>query len=416
MTEPVCKFELAQGPTVEAVALNQVKRLWHRVLSDNSATGGKKQKKGAKEFDWSKASFGHFVLKIAYVGTKYHGLAFQDPAACPNCPTVESRLFEALVKAYLIKDRQSCNYSRCGRTDKGVHAAGNYIALNLRLKPKKGFQGDEGDYDYPTMLNARLPPDIRVLASAPAPPEFDARFSCKYRAYQYYFPLTGAINLDKMRIAAEHLVGEHDFRNFCKMDVENVTNYTRSIVSVNIKELPGGIGEFAVTGQAFLWHQVRCMMAILLMVASGAEDPCIVQKLLDIEKQPRKPVYEPADESGLVLYDCGFDGVPFAPGLPAPAAGETLAAVARSAAPVTNAIDSLRSMLAQARRLAAVHDCIFSAAGGDSAAALKPPRHTPLLRRAMAPSLDEKTSALELKRRRKESNDAGATAGDGGGD
>ncbi|CAK0869459.1 unnamed protein product [Prorocentrum cordatum] len=68
--------------------------------------GGKKQK-AAREFDWSTAEFAHFVLKFAYVGTDYYGLAWQDSE---TCPTVEGKLFDALVKTRLIRDRQTCGY------------------------------------------------------------------------------------------------------------------------------------------------------------------------------------------------------------------------------------------------------------------------------------------------------------------
>ena len=152
---------------------------------------GKRQKKGEKrEFDWSKATFGHYVLKVAYVGTNYHGNAWQEPSMCP---TVEAVLFEALIKTCLIRDRTSCSFSRCGRTDKGVHAAGNYIALQLRKKPAKdgGDGADPGEFDYASMLNGVLPQDVRILAAAPAPDGFDARFSCLYRCYRYHFPWEG---------------------------------------------------------------------------------------------------------------------------------------------------------------------------------------------------------------------------------
>jgi len=378
----------------------------------------KKRKKGTRrEFDWSKATFGHFVIKIAYVGTKYFGLAWQDPSACPNCPTVESKLFEALIKTCLIRDRTSCSYSRCGRTDKGVHAAGNYIALQLREKPRKeGASGDD-DYDYAAMLNGVLSSDIRMLACCRAPPGFDARFSCKYRAYQYYFPLCGE-NLDRMREAAQSFVGAHDFRNFCKMDIEAVTNYRREVLSVSVREKPGGVGEFSVTGLAFLWHQVRNMVAVLLLVGAGHEEPGIVRELLDIEKHPRKPIFEPADESGLVLRDCGFLDIPFAPGVPAPLAGETSAQSDFSAS--ASAAETLQQMWAQSRRVAAVQECLAAASGGGAFASEFRPRekHTPLLRRGVGPSFEEKVKAFEVKKRRK--NDAGTSAepieGDGDGD
>eukprot|EP00439_Symbiodinium_sp_Y106_P064253 s1891_g10.t1 len=287
----------------------------------------KKKKKGPREFDWTKATFGHYVLKLAYVGTNYHGLAWQEPS---TCPTVEAALFDALQKTRLIQDRQSCNFSRCGRTDKGVHAAGNYISLTLRLKPASE-SGTEA-FDYPSILNGVLPSDIRILAAAPAPSGFDARFSCLFRAYQYYFPHAGE-DLQKMREAAAYFVGEHDFRNFCKMDVENITNYRRRVLSVSVRPMTDGVAEFAVTGVAFLWHQVRCMAAVLLLVGQGLEQPSVVQELLDVERYPRKPLYEPADESGLVLRDCGFEDVDFAPSSPKSAGESGLPTPSSAAAP-----------------------------------------------------------------------------------
>ncbi|CAK9007653.1 Putative tRNA pseudouridine synthase C25B8.05 [Durusdinium trenchii] len=346
----------------------------------------KRRKKGQRDFDWSKATFQHFVLKMAYVGTNYHGNAWQDPKICP---TVEAALFEALMKTRLIQDRTSCNFSRCGRTDKGVHAAGNYIALKLRLKP-----GDE-DFDYPGMLNAVLPMDVRILACARAPETFDARFSCLYRAYQYYFPYAGE-DLDRMRRAAEHFVGEHDFRNFCKMDIENVSNYRRKVLSVSVRPSGAAVAMFAVTGMAFLWHQVRCMAAVLLLIGAGLEEVEVVKELLDVEKWPRKPLYEPADESGLVLRDCGFPDVPFAPGTCAPAAGET---AVRS--PSKCAEEAFQAMLQRHQRSCAVFTCLAEAAAGDDAAGRKQRKHVPLLQRGLCPSLEEKQQAMHDKRRAK---------------
>ena len=65
-----------------------------------------------------------------------------------------------------------------------------------------------------------------------------------------------------MNEAGERLLGEHDFRNFCKMDVNNgVVNYMRRITEVKA-ELTNGTGPYAmcvltVAGKAFLWHQGR---------------------------------------------------------------------------------------------------------------------------------------------------------------
>jgi tRNA pseudouridine38/39 synthase len=66
---------------------------------------------------------------------------------------------------------------------------------------------------------------------------------------------------------------------------------------------------FRIVGSAFLWHQVRCMVAILFLVGQGLESPSVVKKLLDIEKCPSKPMYEMANDQPLVLWDCQFSAV-----------------------------------------------------------------------------------------------------------
>lgn len=71
---------------------------------------------------------------------------------------------------------------------------------------------------------------------------------------------------------------------------------------------------FAVHGTAFLWHQVRCMVAILFLVGQGLEKPEIVDDLFDIEKNPGRPHYEMADDAPLVLWDCIFPGESDFPG------------------------------------------------------------------------------------------------------
>lgn len=101
-----------------------------------------------------------------------------------------------------------------------------------------------------------------------------------------------------MQRAAEFLVGNHDFSNFCKMDVANVSNFRsgqpfslfvispstyillisrREVYSAQIRPFDDSAAEsssavwmFEIRGIAFLWHMVRCIMAVLFMV--GGKD------------------------------------------------------------------------------------------------------------------------------------------------
>ena len=310
----------------------------------------KQEPKKARAFDMSRYEQRHVALRVAYIGTAYAGSAWQD-----NNDTVVGRLFEALTKTCLITDRESCGHSLGGRTDKGVSALGQVVALRMRsnlsaaeLAAERGSGGGGGgggggaasadadadaaaadagaaptaasgkkreEIDYVRVLNRVLPDDIRVLAAQPVPDDFSARFSATHRTYKYFF-VRGELQLEPMRDAAARLVGEFDFRNFCKID-PTVTNFRRTVLSAVIQPAAGApcsgspldMFEFEVRGTAFLYHQVRCMMAVLFLVGRGLELPHVVDELLDIAANPARPNYEIAPDAALLLYDIGYDGI-----------------------------------------------------------------------------------------------------------
>ncbi|KAH8899619.1 pseudouridine synthase [Thozetella sp. PMI_491] len=340
-------------------------------------------------------------LKLAYLGKNYNGFEFQNTTVQA---TIEEELWKALVKSCLIFPEKTeevnfapFEYSKCGRTDRGVSAFGQVINIRVRSnrpKPKDEPEGPptetlgEGEdaqmtdiaanaqdgteekksdgpqahkpewdpirdeIDYCKVLNRLLPPDIRILAWCPnLPPDFDARFSCRERQYRYYFtqpaysPMPASMNMpkgaatsrdgwldiDAMRKAAKLFEGLHDFRNFCKVDpAKQISNFWRRMFECDIVEVkdlgsalpyvegpdfrPETLAEgkhpkvyyFHVRGSAFLWHQIRHMVSVVLAVGQGFEQPSIVSDLLDVQKTPRRPAYTMAEEVPLVLWDCLF--------------------------------------------------------------------------------------------------------------
>ncbi|KAH8045883.1 hypothetical protein JL720_16544 [Aureococcus anophagefferens] len=119
-------------------------------------------------------------------------------------------------------------------------------------------------------------------------------------------------------MAGGALVGDHDFRNFCKMDVLHVKNFRRVVYAADVRKTGDGFF-FEIHGQAFLWHMVRSLVAVLFLVGEGLEPPAVVDALLDVARTPRKPQYLIADERPLVLHDCAFDTLsPDAAPLPEP--------------------------------------------------------------------------------------------------
>lgn len=97
----------------------------------NTTSSSKKSKKAGKErpFDFCGHPRRHVALRLAYLGWAYQGFAVQENTD----NTVEARLFEALLKTRLIQERQSSNYHRCGRTDKGVSAFSQVSSLRREL-------------------------------------------------------------------------------------------------------------------------------------------------------------------------------------------------------------------------------------------------------------------------------------------
>ncbi|XP_018431540.1 PREDICTED: tRNA pseudouridine(38/39) synthase-like, partial [Nanorana parkeri] len=98
------------------------------------------------------------------------------------------------------------------------------------------------------------------------------------------FPGAG-LDVAAMDRAARLLEGTHDFRNLCKMDVANgVVTFTRTVLSARVEpvpQLPEDDAHFQlyhlqITGLAFLYHQVRCIMGVLFLIGERREEPEII--------------------------------------------------------------------------------------------------------------------------------------------
>ncbi|SPO30646.1 related to DEG1 - pseudouridine synthase [Ustilago trichophora] len=334
------------------------------------AKGGKKEKK-PKEFDFATSPCRKIALRFSYDGAGYSGLAAQNTIGAGSgstLPTVEAVLWDALCTARLVDPAMGMDgagFSRCGRTDRGVSAAGQVVALWVRskkvnqwrarishtqqfspsttssplsklsqeeldqLEAKQNTRLEPVELPYVAILNRILPTSIRIQAWSPVRSNFSSRFDCTYRHYKYFFPRgppklffpphidsstcsaasidSGATRLDieSMRDAARRLLGEHDFRNLCKIDAsKQITNYRRRIDGVSIdrvsshwptssvvvegeeNEQEGEREEMYVLnlrGTAFLYHQVRNIMAILFLVGARLEKPNVIEELMNTE-------------------------------------------------------------------------------------------------------------------------------------
>ncbi|KAH9817896.1 pseudouridine synthase [Melampsora americana] len=293
-------------------------------------------------------------------------------------------------------DLERWEYSRAGRTDAGVSGSGQVVSLwvrshlldsKLRQKlmdskesPMGSFRDPEGfersdeeeeeeeedqklgnlsslnsppeELPYVTILNSILPESIRVIAWSPVSDRFDSRFSCIGRHYKYFFTKFEAnpnqsLDLNAMREGTKKLMGEHDFRNLCRLDKsKQIENFKREIYSAEIslvkEDLMGlkvqkkdqieGLRRIEdesnesnemyvldLKGSAFLYNQVRNIMAILFLIGSRLESPSVIDGLFYTDssvKKPeglelgidefvnRKPEMAIANELPLILWDC----------------------------------------------------------------------------------------------------------------
>lgn len=300
------------------ISISSSENKLNKSLNSNNSSNTKKIKK-SKEMDWNKVEQRKIALQYSYLGQNYCGNAKQ----LDNSNTVEQKIIDALLKVKLLNPENENDFSRSGRTDKGVSGMRNIIVFSLRYS---------SSIDYIRILNRCLPDDIRITAWKLVDQSFDARFSCHGRIYKYFF-IKNNKNIEKMREAASFLEGTHDFRNFCKLNVDETTKYERTIVYCRIQQADCGfkvsvppqlqsnelkdysqsfsqdaeLWEIEICGRSFLWHMVRSIAAILFLVGEGNEQPSIVRDLLNIELYPARPQYKIASELPLLFYDSIYD-------------------------------------------------------------------------------------------------------------
>lgn len=119
-------------------------------------------------------------LLIAYDGTDFNGWQRQDSREKDGSPETARTVQGVIEKALAKTHGQAITLTGCGRTDAGVHAAGQVANFHSNMKSVPADR-------FCHALNSLLPKDARILESSEVPGSFHARFSASARTYRYHF-------------------------------------------------------------------------------------------------------------------------------------------------------------------------------------------------------------------------------------
>jgi tRNA pseudouridine38-40 synthase len=236
---------------------------------------------------------------VSYDGTDFSGWATQ-----PGRRTVQGVLEAALCTVLRLPE---VPLTVAGRTDAGVHAAGQVAHADLTELPD----------DLLRRLAAVLPADVRVRAVRAVPAQFDARFAALWRRYAYRItdarwgadPLRRAqvlawprpLDDGAMAAAAQHLLGLHDYAAFCKRREGATTIRTLQELAV---ERGGDQIVCTVRADAFCHSMVRSLVGALLAVGEGRRPIEWPSALLSLDRRADEVPVAPAH--GLTLVEVGY--------------------------------------------------------------------------------------------------------------
>ena len=236
-------------------------------------------------------------LTVEYDGTDYAGWQRQNGAVSVQQVLEEALSVPLCCRAVVVA---------AGRTDAGVHAAGQVVSLRTESEtPTQGIIHG---------TNSALPPDVAVLSAEEVPPEFHARRDALGKHYRYRIvnrpirpPLDrrdatwirAPLDMDAMALAAKALVGEHDFSSF-----RNAGSFqgsaVRSLRRVDITRT-GHYISIDVVGTGFLYKMVRNLVGTLVLVGRGSLTAAEVRSILsDRDRSSAGPTAPP---EGLCLVE-----------------------------------------------------------------------------------------------------------------
>ncbi len=242
-----------------------------------------------------------YAITIAYDGTRFHGWQRQ-----PQHRTVQQDLEEALEKlsGAFVRVHSS------SRTDTGVHARGQvaHFDLNRRWESRR----------LRLAINSLIEPDVRVMAVKAVKPDFHARYECTGKIYRYHIynglvlppdlrhyraHVVRPLDAQRMRAAAAHLVGTHDFAAFSANPNREIETTVRTLRRLDVLKQGPEI-RLTAEGDGFLYRMVRSLAGFLIRVGGGEVEPETAAEILASKVRTARVPTAPAQ--GLFLWKMQF--------------------------------------------------------------------------------------------------------------
>ncbi|HVM67330.1 MAG TPA: tRNA pseudouridine(38-40) synthase TruA [Acidimicrobiales bacterium] len=244
-------------------------------------------------------------MEVAYDGRGFRGFAPQQGGV----RTVGGVLASAMERVLRLPAPPQLTCA--GRTDAGVHAREQWVHADLPVSATADLPGLQ------RRLLKLLGPEVVVRAVDMAPPGWDARRSALSRTYRYTVLATAAPDplragsvwwlpghLDRraMDLAADALVGEHDFASFCRKQGD--ATLVRRVTAAGWSDCGTGTLVFEITANAFCQQMVRAIVGTLVEMGSGRRKPG--EMLGIIRARDRGSAGQLAPPQGLVLWAVAY--------------------------------------------------------------------------------------------------------------
>jgi tRNA pseudouridine38-40 synthase len=247
-------------------------------------------------------------MRIA-LGIEYEGSGFCGWQTQPEGCAVQDRLEAALAQIAGVPVSSIATIC-AGRTDAGVHALAQVVHFDCAVaRPESAWVRG---------VNALLPPAMAVTWAKPVSDSFHARFSAKARHYRYVLlnhtvrPAADharvgwfhvPLDVERMREAAQCLIGEHDFSAFRSSQCQ-AKSPVRTLTQLEINA-HGPYLTFDLCANGFLHHMVRNIVGSLIYIGSGRQPPAWMHELLAARDRTfAAPTF---DAAGLYLTGVDYD-------------------------------------------------------------------------------------------------------------